>query len=76
MRRPACPIEPTVPPRTFRSRSESESRAGDSPAADDEKFADSLPKDYKPSETFKPVKSDEAIDDFLKLIDDEVNKDT
>lgn len=57
-------------------RSESDSRAGGSPAADDQKFADALPKDYKPSETFKPVKSDEAIDDFLKLIDDEVNKDT
>lgn len=56
-------------------RSEAGSRAGGSSAADHDKFADALPKDYKPSENLKPAKADEAIDDFLKLIDEEVNQD-
>lgn len=61
-------------PPTRGDRSEVGSRAEKPPATVDEDFGDALPKDYKPAETFKPVKSDEAIDDFLKLIDEEVNQ--
>jgi len=39
---------------------------------DDDKF-DAVPRNFKPAEAAK--KQDEAVDDFLKLIDDEVNKD-
>lgn len=43
--------------------------------ADEEKL-DAVPKNFKPAETPKsPKKHDEAIDDFLKLIDEEVKND-
>ncbi len=42
--------------------------------AEEERF-DAVPKNFKPAEASKlPQKPDEAVDDFLKLIDDEVNK--
>lgn len=53
-------------------------RTKSAPAPTDDKpdQFDALPKNFKPAEAAKPVKKhDEAIDDFLKLIDDEVNKD-
>lgn len=56
-------------------RSEAPSRAeGRAVEAEEEKFADAVPKNFKPADSSKPKKPDEAIDDFLKLIDEEVKK--
>jgi len=57
-------------------RPEAPSRAEKRDEAEVEEFADAVPKNFKPAEPSKPKKPDEAIDDFLKLIDDEVNKES
>jgi len=65
-------IESDTPPRV--SRPEPAPRADEHSPADDEDFADALPRNFQPAEASKPKKPDEAVDDFLKLIDEEVSK--